>query len=167
MVEPKGGGGDKNFEHLVPRVEHVAERVAAALTYASARAGSAGPTFSHGGIPLCLLPGWEHAYDDLRTHGFRTMVEIGEPDFFPVDDLNKVQPPACEGCSLRGACPGLYRAYDEAFGSSELRPRRGGARGNSFDFVAERIVRKDLPAEITTETCPREAARDHAVGSRA
>ncbi|MBN8610758.1 MAG: radical SAM protein [Deltaproteobacteria bacterium] len=153
MVEPKGGG-DRNFEHLVPRVEHVAMRVAEALAHARGKVGSEGPSFSHGGIPLCLLPGWEHAYDDLRTHGFRTMVEIGEPDFFPVDDLNKVQPPACEGCSLRGACPGLYRAYDEAFGSSELRPRRGGARGNSFDFVAERIVRKDLPAEITTETCP-------------
>lgn len=153
MVEPKGGG-DKNFEHLVPRVEHVARRVIEALEHARANVTGDGPTFSHGGIPLCLLPGWEHAYDDLRTHGFRTMVEIGEADFFPVDDLNKVQPAACEGCSLRGACPGLYRVYEEAFGSSELRPRRGGARGNSFDFVAERIVRKDLPEEIDTETCP-------------
>jgi SAM-dependent methyltransferase len=153
MVEPKGGG-DRSFEHLVPRVAHVAARVSAALERGRRAAGEGGPRFVHGGIPLCLLPGWENAYDDLRTHGFRTMVEIGEPDFFPVDDLNKVQPAACEGCALRGACPGLYRGYDAAFGSSELRPVRSGARGNSFDFVAERIVRKDLPEVITTESCP-------------
>jgi len=153
MVEPKGGG-DKNFEHLVPRVQDVAARVREALEHGRARAGEGGPRLVHGGIPLCLLPGWEHAYDDLRTHGFRTMVEVGEADFFPVDDLNKVQPPPCSGCTLRGACPGLYRAYEAAFGSDELRPRRDGVRGNSFDFVAERIVRTDLPAEITTETCP-------------
>lgn len=153
MVEPKGGG-DRSFEHLVPRVAHVAERVAQALERGTRTAGDRGPRFVHGGIPLCLLPGWAHAYDDLRTHGFRTMVEIGEPDFFPVDDLNKTQPEPCEGCALRGPCPGLYRGYEAAFGSSELRPVRGGARGNSFDFVAERIVRSDLPDAITTETCP-------------
>lgn len=153
MVEPKGGG-DRNFEHLVPRVEDVAARVREALEHGRARAGEGGPRLVHGGIPLCLLPGWEHAYDDLRTHGFRSMVEIGEGDFFPVDDLNKVQPAVCEGCSLRGACPGLYRAYEATFGASELRPRRSGVRGNSFDFVAERIVRTDLPPEITTDTCP-------------
>lgn len=153
MVEPKGGG-DKNFVHLVPRVAHVGERVRAALAYGRERAGSEGPRFVHGGVPLCLVPGWEHAYDDLRTHGFRTMVEVGEPDFYPVDDLNKVQPQPCEGCALRGACPGLYSAYDASFGSEELRPRLEGARGNSFDFVAERIVRKDLEGPITPDTCP-------------
>jgi MoaA/NifB/PqqE/SkfB family radical SAM enzyme/SAM-dependent methyltransferase len=154
MVEPKGGG-DKLFEHLVPRVEEVAERVREALEHGRARAAAAGgPRLVHGGIPLCLLPGWEDAFDDLRTHGFRTMVEIGEPDFFPVDDLNKVQPEPCGGCALRGACPGLYRAYEATFGSSELRPRREGARSNSFDLVAERIVRTDVPGAITTETCP-------------
>ena len=153
MVEPKGGG-DRSFEHLVPRVAHVAERVLAALERGVREAGPGGPRFVHGGIPLCLLPGWEHAYDDLRTHGFRSMVEVGEPDFFPVDDSNKVQPEPCSGCMLRGSCPGLYRGYASVFGAEELRPRRTGARGNSFDFVAERIVRADLPEEITTATCP-------------
>ena len=34
------------------------------------------------------------------------MVEIGEPDLFPVDDANKLQPEACRGCALSGPCPG-------------------------------------------------------------
>jgi MoaA/NifB/PqqE/SkfB family radical SAM enzyme/SAM-dependent methyltransferase len=157
MVEPKGGG-DKLFEHLVPPIEEVAASVREALEHGRARTaerGASGPRLLHGGIPLCLLPGWEDAYDDLRTHGFRTMVEVGEPDFFPVDDLNKVQPEeVCGGCTLRGACPGLYRGYAEVFGAGALRPRREGVRGNSFDFVAERIVARALPATITHETCP-------------
>ncbi|MBX7190644.1 MAG: radical SAM protein [Sandaracinaceae bacterium] len=159
MVEPKGGA-DRSFEHLVPRVAHVGRRVAEALDHGRALVAEGARTLDgrsrllHGGVPLCLVPGWEDAFDDLRTHGFRSMVEIGEADFFPVDDLNKVQPSACEGCTLRGPCPGLYRAYEASFGADELQPRRDGTRGNSFDFVAERIVRKDLPEAITTETCP-------------
>jgi MoaA/NifB/PqqE/SkfB family radical SAM enzyme/SAM-dependent methyltransferase len=137
MVEPKGGG-DRLFEHLIPRVTEVAAAVLDALEHARTR--GAGDRVRHGGVPLCLLPGWEHAYDDLRTHHYRTMVEIGEPDFFPVDDQNKVQPEPCEGCALRGACPGLYRGYHEKHGASELAPRRGGARANSFDWTLEHVA---------------------------
>jgi hypothetical protein len=56
------------------------------------------------------------------------MIEVGEPDYFPVDDLNKLHPPACDGCRLRGPCPGLYRGYHEVHGDAELRPARRPAR---------------------------------------
>ncbi|MCU1277077.1 MAG: uncharacterized protein JWM53_623, partial [bacterium] len=99
-----------------------------------------GLRFAHDGIPFCLLPGLEDRYDDLKTHDYATMVEIGEPDFFPVDDKNKVQPAPCHGCALRGACPGLYVGYHEAFGDLELRPVTGRPRSNSFNYVFERLV---------------------------
>lgn len=137
MVEPKGGG-DVLFARLMPRVSEVAERVMDALAYAAEKtAGKAGPQFAHGAFPLCLMPGYEEAYDDLKTHAFRSMIEVGETDFFPVDDLNKLQPEeTCAGCALRGPCPGLYRGYHEAFGAEELRARRReGGRGNSFNYV--------------------------------
>jgi MoaA/NifB/PqqE/SkfB family radical SAM enzyme/SAM-dependent methyltransferase len=149
MVAPKGGG-EKHFESLMPRVSEVAARVCEAIGYGQARAGADGPRFAHDGIPLCLLPGYEDLYEDLRTDQFATMVEIGEPDFFPVDDVIKVQPDEiCGDCALRGPCPGLFRGYRDAFGDSELSPRRDGARSNSFNYVFEAVV-----ADSSGDPCP-------------
>ncbi len=142
MVEPKGGG-DKLFNHLMPRVELVAERVMQAIDYGERRVaelGQAGPSFAHGAIPLCLMPGYEHRYDDLKTHAYRTMIEVGEPDFFPVDDLNKLHAEPCRGCALRGPCPGLYKGYHEVFGATEVHPRRDRPRSNSFNYKLEKLV---------------------------
>ncbi len=140
MVEPKGGG-DALFDHLMPRITWVAEKVREAIRYGDAEVaarGAEGPRFSHGAIPLCLMPGDEHRYSDLKSHRFATMTEIGEPDFYPVDDLNKVQPPEkCRGCSLSGPCPGLYRGYVRAFGHDEVSPVRDEPRSNSFNYVFE------------------------------
>jgi MoaA/NifB/PqqE/SkfB family radical SAM enzyme/SAM-dependent methyltransferase len=139
MLQPKGGG-ERLFSTLMPRVSEVASRVSDAIDYGIRRTGERGPRFAHDGIPLCLLPGHESRYDDLKTHDFRTMVEIGEPDFYPVDDRDKVQPAACGGCSLSGACPGLFRTYHALFGTEELRPVRDRARPNSFNYVFETMV---------------------------
>jgi MoaA/NifB/PqqE/SkfB family radical SAM enzyme/SAM-dependent methyltransferase len=139
MVQPKGGGANA-FAALTPRVSDVAARVADAIDYGLGRAAHEGPRFAHDGIPFCLLPGHEHRYDDLRTHAFASMIEIGEPDFYPVDDIDKTQPPPCDGCALRGPCPGLFGGYARAFGHGELRPVNGRPRSNSFNWVFETLV---------------------------
>ncbi|WP_181234032.1 radical SAM protein [Enhygromyxa salina] len=142
MVEPKGGG-DKLFEHLMPRVELVAERVMQAIEHGDRRVaelGQPGPSFSHGAIPLCLLPGYEDRFDDLKTHAYRTMIEVGEPDFFPVDDLNKTHAAPCHGCALRGPCPGLYKGYHEVYGATEVHPHRDRPRSNSYNYKLEKLV---------------------------
>ncbi len=148
MVQPKGGG-EAGFDILTPSVSHVGARVLEAVAHGRreiARRGLAGPRFAHDGIPFCALPGLEDLYDDLKTHRFATMVEIGEPDFFPVDDLAKVQPDeVCGDCSLRGACPGLFQGYVEERGVAELRPVRGRPRSNSFNYVFETLVATDAP----------------------
>lgn len=137
--EPKGGGLHL-MGPLVPRIEDAAKRVAEAIEHGRSLSGSNGPRFVHGGFPLCLLPGLEHDYDDLRTHGFRTMVEIGEADLFPVDDDNKQQPPPCRDCVLSGPCPGLFTEYAAKYGYEALRPVTDRARGNAFDWVFEHGV---------------------------
>lgn len=151
MVEPKGGG-DKLFARLMPRVSEVAEKVRDAIAYGRGARGEAqGPRFTHGALPLCLMSGFEAEFDDLKTDRFATMIEVGEPDFFPVDDANKVQPPeTCVGCCLSGPCPGLYRGYHETFGSDELRPVRDRARSNSFNY---QLVRP-LGSGGDDERCP-------------
>ncbi|HEY0138480.1 MAG TPA: radical SAM protein, partial [Nannocystis sp.] len=157
MVEPKGGG-DRLFNHIMPRVAEVAEKVLAAIAYGESKASPQGPRFEHGGLPLCLLPGRETQYGDLRTHRYRTMIEVGEPDYFPVDDLNKLHPPACDGCSLRGACPGLYRGYHEVHGDAELRPRPG-PRANAFNYTLRGLVA--VPEDMSEGQCP---LRDGSLG---
>jgi MoaA/NifB/PqqE/SkfB family radical SAM enzyme len=133
MVQPKGGGV-AHFESLVPKVSEVAAAVRDAIEYAGRG--------RHDGIPLCLLPGLEDRYADLKTDHFMTMVEIGEPDFFPVDDLAKVQPEPCHDCALRGPCPGLYAGYHQHFGHEELMPITR-TRSNSFNYVMETMVEKN------------------------
>lgn len=144
-VEPKGGAL-RLRELVVPRIADAAAAVLDALTYASAVMPG---RVRHGGFPLCLLPGFEDRYDDLRTHAYWTMVETDEPDYFPVDDRNKLHPsPTCDDCRLRGPCPGLFRAYHERHGADELRPRADpseGLRGNAFDWVLETV--QPAPAE--------------------
>ena len=136
MVQPKGGG-DKHFDRLIPKVSDVAAKVKDAIEYGLSRGGV---HYAHDGIPFCMLPGHEERYDDLKTHRFATMIEIGEPDFFPVDDRAKVQPRACDDCSIRGACPGLFRGYAEVHGVDELKPVALRPRSNAFHWVFEKVV---------------------------
>jgi pyruvate-formate lyase-activating enzyme/SAM-dependent methyltransferase len=142
MVEPKGGGR-RLLPQLVPRVSHVAARVREAIEHGLAQ--NPGQAMLHGGLPLCLLPGHEHRFDDLRTHGFRTMVEVGEPDLFPVDEENHLQPPPCHGCAWSGPCPGLFTAYHTRHGHDELRPLTTGTRANAFNYTLERVLAQGVP----------------------
>lgn len=149
MVQPKGGG-DLHFDRLVPPVSLVARKVVDAIDYGVQKtSGKQGPKFAHDGIPFCLLRGHEHRYDDLKTHRFATMIEIGEGDFFPVDDRDKVQPEECARCTLRGPCPGLYRGYAEVHGVDEIHAVAGAPRSNSFHYVFERAV-----GRIAEGRCP-------------
>ncbi|HWB80420.1 MAG TPA: radical SAM protein, partial [Nannocystaceae bacterium] len=153
-TEPKGGALQL-VEIVVPRMRAAADAVADALAYAKGKL--ADDRVRHGGFPLCMLPGHERRFDDLRTHDYWTMVEIGEPDLFPVDDRNKLHPsPTCDDCALRGPCPGIFREYHARHGATELSPQSHGARGNAFDWVLEHV--EEVGAIDDARTCP--LARD-------
>ena len=154
MAQPKGGA-DHAFQSVIPEVAEAGERIHDAIAYGIARVRDQGrgPRFAHDGVPLCLLPGFEDLYDDLQTHGFAAMTEAFEPDFFPVDDGDKVQPETCGGCALAGPCPGLYRTYLELRGDRALRPVHAGVRGNSFNYAPERALPK-LGADAPGNGCP-------------
>ncbi|MEZ4314112.1 MAG: radical SAM protein [Polyangiaceae bacterium] len=153
MTQPKGGG-EHAFDVIVPDVEECAAAVREAIVHGMALRGeAAAPRFAHDGIPFCLLPGLEDIYDDLKTHRFATMIESDEDDFVPVDDVAKTHPPVCEGCALRGACPGLFRGYLAARGDSALRPVKDRPRSNSFHYVPERDIArpKGAPCPVRTD----------------
>src|SRR6185295_3708731 len=130
MTQPKGAA-NRVFDIIVPDVERCGERIKDAIDYGLAQRGSAaGPRFAHDGVPFCLLPGLEDLYDDLKTHRFATMIEVDEDDYVPVDDVAKIHTETCAPCSLRGACPGLYRGYHEIYGDGALRPVIDRPRSN-------------------------------------
>ncbi len=160
MTQPKGGGA-RLFDAVTERVSVVADRVGKAIRHGRAAVlarGAKGPRFGHDGIPHCLLGGLENLYDDLKTHAFATMTDIGEPDFFPVDEALNVQPEEiCGGCSLRGACPGLFRGYVERYGTDEIAPPASAPRSNSFTWTFESQVALDA----TEDHCP---LRDGSLG---
>lgn len=139
MAQPKGAA-DRAFDVVVPDVAKCAAAVRDAIEYGVSRRATEGLRFAHDGIPFCLLPGLEQLYDDLKTHDYATMIEADEDDFVPVDDVAKVHPPVCAPCSLKGACPGLYRGYAELRGTDALTAKRGAPRANSYNFVPERDV---------------------------
>lgn len=160
MTQPKGGG-KRLLDVITERVSVVGASVTEAIRHGRAQVaarGASGPTFGHDGIPHCLLPGLEPLYDDLKTHRFATMCDIGEPDFFPVDEALNMQPEEiCGGCSERGPCPGLFRGYAERFGTSEIAPPPPAPRSNSFTWTFEAQVATGADAAH----CP---LRDGALG---
>lgn len=149
MTQPKGAA-DRAYDVLCPEVAACAAAVKDAIEHGLARAeppvAGRGLRFAHDGIPFCLLPGLEHLYDDLKTHRFAVMIEADEDDFVPVDDVAKIHTERCQGCSLRGACPGLYRGYFEARGDGALRPVTDRPRANSYHFVPERDLARPAGA---------------------
>jgi uncharacterized Fe-S cluster-containing radical SAM superfamily protein len=153
MTAPKGGANTA-FDVVVPSVVACAKAVEEAISYGLAQRGTAsGPAFAHDGLPFCLLPGLEHLYDDLRTNDFRTMIEVGEPDFYPVDDIIKVQPDPCQDCSMRGPCPGLFRGYLDNYPDdvSKLTPHVG-PRPNSYNLVPLRDIKRPKASACPLKT---------------
>lgn len=145
MTQPKGGASlDHAFRALIPDIEACAEAVRDAIAYGQERVAEQGrgPRFAHDGIPFCLLPGYGDLYDDLRTHGFASMTEAFEPDYFPVDSGATMQTDVCQGCALRGPCPGLFVDYAAMYGAASLRPIAAGTRSNSWTYTPERSLDK-------------------------
>lgn len=171
MAQPKGAANWAP-DVIIPDVEECAAAVRDAIAYGRAVLGDNNKhqqykkiQFAHDGIPFCLLPGLEDLYDDLKTHRFAVMIEADEDDFVPVDDVAKIQPEdVCGGCSLRGACPGLYRGYYEARGTSALRPvcLPEKPRANSYNFVPVRDIARPAGAACPIKkdgTSPYDRAR--------
>ncbi len=65
-------------------------------------------------VPLCLLPGAEHASFDARNALMTGSAAA----------LAKSYRKECAGCSLRTLCPGLRDDYFRLYGSKELRPSK-------------------------------------------
>ena len=77
------------------------------------------------------------------------MIEVDEDDFVPVDDVAKIQPDeTCGDCSLRGACPGLYRGYYEAYGDERAAPRDEPRRARTRTTSCPSATSRAPPARL-------------------
>jgi MoaA/NifB/PqqE/SkfB family radical SAM enzyme len=98
----------------------------AAARKSLALARSLGLDGSTEGFPLCALdPADRDAASraaDVRSH---LVSDVHHERLVPLPDLRRgllVKPPSCAPCRLLDACPGVWRAWLDARGPSELRP---------------------------------------------
>jgi MoaA/NifB/PqqE/SkfB family radical SAM enzyme/SAM-dependent methyltransferase len=136
FVQPKGDGLLR-VEALTPKLTDAATAIRAA--FARARRIRADADLAFDGLPMCLLPGEESRWDDLRTNAILVMSESVEEGWSDVDARDWVKTERCADCRHRGICPGVHREYHARWGDSELRPAVG-ARANSHDYVTGAAV---------------------------
>ncbi len=136
FVQPKGDGLLR-VEALTPRLAEAADAIGAAFARARAIRPDADVAFD--GLPLCLLPGEERLWDDLRTNGFLAMSESQEEGWSDVDAQDWVKTERCADCRHRGICPGVHREYHARWGDSELQPV-SGPRANSHDYSLGSVI---------------------------
>lgn len=121
LVEPKGDAA-RAFDDVVPSLTEAAAAFRAVLKRFGERI-----RFSVDGLQPCLLPGLE------GFAGNREEVALGASDGALYEEESRDRwrrfAPACEACLHRPVCVGVYSAYAERRGLTELRPKgfRGGA----------------------------------------
>ena len=125
-VEPTGSALAA-FDRVVPDARDAAISVRDALRESPAPA-------SVTGLPHCLLAEHADRATDRRAQGILLSLDGDEA---PITDGDRVHPPACDECAVRGLCPGLPRVYVARRGADELSPIPG-PRSNSFTYVATR-----------------------------
>ncbi|MDI7266908.1 MAG: radical SAM protein [Myxococcota bacterium] len=104
---------------LVPRLREAEPHLRAALD----EARRLGLPLSFRGMPACIMPA--HREWDMERHmTIFDVVDLGERSHQHRAglDLLRHKPPRCEACRHRRGCLGVYRAYANLYGTSELRP---------------------------------------------
>lgn len=131
-LAPDGAALPRLAEIQAPLAE--IETLAGTLSRISAETGLVVRFF---GVPLCLMGGDWNLPNDLHWTP-RVTVERGLVDGKPgLQEIHSPHPgrlrfyaPACEGCTMRDRCFGVFKAYYDIFGDGELKPRLDAASGS-------------------------------------
>lgn len=126
FVDPTYGGAYSNFDGLVPWIKEAAPFMREALDV-----GRAGGTrdFTVRYVPLCYFTDYLGQVSEIReVQLFRT--RHWAPDFRNDDvgpsrkAVGRRKTERCDGCTLYGACEGLWSEYLKRRGDAELTPVR-------------------------------------------
>lgn len=129
--------------YILPRYPEVAPSLKAACDYMAGR----GVSYFIEGVPLCFLPGHEHA--SLETDGIVREYKYGGWNFHSGGHTGLCKDgglgdgygraAACEGCTLKAVCAGVWVDYLRLFGDAEF-----VASTVPVDDVAKRVL---LPSD--------------------
>lgn len=120
---PEGAGEDAYGELTIP--------LSAWATLAPALVEAAGPGLivRFFGVPACALGGARMHSNDLYWNPRVTVEWAESPGRVALEGVYSWTPerkrryvPACEGCALRELCAGVFAAYVERYGDTELAP---------------------------------------------
>lgn len=106
------------FRSIIPDIKNAAHFVKGAIYYGIEN----GLKMGIDGFPLCLISGYEHLLDNLKTNGIKYISESFEREFFPSDFGNTVKLTECRKCSKMDDCPGIYTKYLEFIQKIEMVP---------------------------------------------
>jgi len=121
-LSPEGAGLDR-FEELAPRNGEL-KRTIAALPLQGVRA-----VVRFFGVPMCLLGDEAALSNDLHWDPRVTVEWTARPESVVLDDVWSWTPsrgrrlvPACDHCSRRSLCAGVWRRYAELWPVDDLEP---------------------------------------------
>ncbi|MBM4397174.1 MAG: radical SAM protein [Deltaproteobacteria bacterium] len=120
LAEPRGLFDEHADLLLVPPEEAA---IAAVAEVRRSRDAATGVTTVVLGFPACQVEAASDAVSGLRGHNILWMAEAFEDDLYPTDDGARTFPAACEGCTLRQTCPGVWSGYADRYGDVGLKPR--------------------------------------------
>lgn len=116
------GSAREDFKTLAPDPVTASQAVWDAIRFAQGRESRLKVTCD--GFTPCLVPNEADFRSDLMKHGYVSMIETFEDDFYPVDEGARRFAARCSTCSARSSCLGIFAAYIEHFGDAYLRPDR-------------------------------------------
>lgn len=123
FLDPTTGGGNINFDELMPKISEAAPFIKQALDIGKKNKV---PHWHIRYFPMCELTGYENFISEA-TSSFSKEVHFG-PEFtnMDVDTSRKVvgkeKSKLCAGCKYDSKCEGVWKRYAEVFGLEELRP---------------------------------------------
>lgn len=123
LAEPRGLF-EENESELIIQPELAGRAACDEVHRTATKYAGTGFTTVVEGFPLCQIRTALDSVSNLLEHNILMMSEGFEDDIYMSDHGPREFLPVCEGCAMRGECPGVYPGYVRRFGVVGLRAFR-------------------------------------------
>lgn len=84
------------------------------------------------GIPICFLLGVEQVSSEYIRSRIQNLHDFESELVNEYSRAHKIKPPQCDSCFYNSSCEGVWRAYGDIYGYSEITPVLSDEMGNTF-----------------------------------
>lgn len=101
----------ENFERLFAQYEDVAPIYSKVIAYLKSHNKRVHSHFV--GLPLCHLDDWSNSMEYMYNKGLFQSDPTQHTLIHEINDANKTHPSACDRCSAKRVCSGVWKEYAE------------------------------------------------------